>query len=397
MPVDMSRFGLEGIETAQRTLNSEAARESQRIQDFIKMGEFENTEQDRAIDEQALNNAMEIAKGNGLTLEGPEASAEDFGQFFDTLGTQYLKAGAAKRGTEMITAGMEYRKKAADVDKADDDANKVRLDNMITAGDWVARNIGENESEFKLFLSQLDDPGNPVAAILGPENVQALNNAEWSPDLANFFRSKALSIKDQATLELTAQGHRRQEQANEDTEAYRSALLELNRANLEERRRENARKEKVEGTDVGKAATNAEIGSAKSIIINNVKALNGTAPEEGTPAETALNNMAEDIVGRAKIILSENKGVTFDEAVNQAVGESEAAGDFSILEDRTERFLLPDKVTQRPAYQKKGRTAENPIQLPTGEPAVVRKKLVKGRYYTTPMGVLKWNGSSFDQ
>lgn len=399
MPVDLSRIGLEGIETAQRTMNSIAARKSQEIEDFVKLGTYEREEQDRAIDEAALNNAMAIAEGRGVDISSAAATPEDFGEFFDTLGTQYLKAGAAKRGKEFIEAGIDYRKKSAEVDAADDEAAQTRLENMKFAADWVAQNIGENDSEYQLFLSNLQNPDNPVAEILGRDNIEVLNKSEWTPELSNYFRSKALSIKDQATLELTARSHNRMERSLDNTERYRSALLELSNARLEEQRRANELRNKESGPDVGKAATNAEIGTAKSAILNTVKGLEGVAPEKGTPEEAALGHMAEDVAARAKVIVAENKGLTYAEAVNQAVSEAETAGDFSIIETRTKRAfgILPDSVARKGAYQKRGRSPENPINLPTGDEKSVRKRLVKGRYYQTPMGVLKWNGSSFDQ
>lgn len=400
MPVDLSRVGLEGIETAQRTLNSIAARESQAQQDALAMRKAELEEQDRALDQLAMQNTMSILEGRGINVNDPTATTEDFGELFDTLGTQYLKAGAPKRGKEFIEAGIDYRKKQSDIDKAEDDQEKVRLDNMITAGSWVAQNIGENESEYALFLAQLEDPENPVGGILGADNVKVLKETPWSPDLVNFFKSKAISIKDQAQLALTERGHRRQEQSLANTESYRKSLLQINQANLDERRRENARKEKVGGNKIDKAPTGDERKTAQRALVTTIKALDGVMPEDGTPEYEAVLHMTDDVVGRAKTILAENKGLTFPEAVEQAVAESEAAGDFSILEKPIESWMpfgFGDSVEKRGSYKRKGTTADNPIPLPQGDATTVRKKLVKGRFYNTPMGALKWNGTSFDQ
>lgn len=380
MPVDLSRVGLEGIETAQQTLNAIEARKASEVNRLVEMGEFEREERDRQIDQEALTNAMTIAKGQGVDISAPDATAEDFGTFFDILGTRYAEAGAPKRAKEFIEAGIDYRKKAAEVDAADDEAAKVRLDNMFNAADWVARNIGENESEYQLFLSNLDDPDNPVGDILGRDNVEVLKQTPWSPDLSNFFRSKALSVKDQAQLEMTARGQARMERSLENTEQYRNAMLRLGNARLEEQRRATTLRQKESGPDVGKASTNAEIGTAKSVIFNTVKVLEGQTPDsvKGSPLETAVNAMAEDVAARAKMIVAENKGLTYAEAVNQAVGEAEAAGEFGIIEPAVETGWF-DFAKDKPAkvgYKRRGRTPDNPIPLPQD-----RKKWVRGRYY----------------
>jgi hypothetical protein len=392
MPVDLSRIGLEGIETAQRTLNSMAQREALASQTEIAEAEEARKVEDREIDQWAAGALDSIGKGSGLPAGGSNSlvssDSDDPAAVFDAIGQRYLRAGAPKRGKEFIEGGMELRKKQFDIDKGRDDQAQTRLKNMLSASDWVARNIGENENEYALFLRQLEDPNNPVAKILGEENVTALKNTPWSPDLANYFRTKALSIKDQAQLSLTERGQNRADRNADIAQARYKALEELGRANLEERRRENARKEKADGPDVSSAPTEPQRKAAISAIVNNVKFFDGITPpepskgEEGTPERAALENMATDIVGRAKIIVSENKGLTFDQAIEQAVAEADAAGDFSILEPAEEGFNIfgiDTGIGGKPAvtgYKRKGTRPDNPIPLPAD-----KSKWVKGRYY----------------
>lgn len=98
MPVDLSRIGLEGIETAQRTLNAIEARKASQVAREVEMGKFQREEADRQLDELALNNARSIAEGRGIDLSDPNTSAEDLGEFLGLASEQYFAAGAPKRG-----------------------------------------------------------------------------------------------------------------------------------------------------------------------------------------------------------------------------------------------------------------------------------------------------------
>jgi len=387
MPVNLSRIGLEGIETAQRTLNSMAQREALASQTAIAEAEEERKAEDRAIDQWAAGALDSIGKGDGLPKGSGGNSLiavddDDPASVFGAIGQRYFRAGAPKRGKEFIEGGMKLRKDQFDIDKGRDEQSKIRLSNMIAAGDWVARNIGENENEYALFLGQLDDPNNPIAKIIGEDNIAALKSTEWSPDLANYFRAKALSVKDQATLALTERGQDRADRNLSMAEKRFAALGEIARANLEERKKENTRKDKADGPNVGKAPTNDERDTAFSSILNSIKALGGIKPAKDTPERIALDNMTDDIVGRAKIITTENKGLTFPEAVEQAVAEADAAGDFGILEKVEEGFFF-DTKTKTPSYKRKG-TAKNPLPLPK-----TRAALIPGRYYVDANGTVE--------
>lgn len=402
--VDLSRGILPGLQVADQLRNSRAARESQAQADMIALSNFEREQELEAIEAEAFQSLGSIVAGEGgknTRVAELEGDAE-IGDKLIALGNRVGKAGFSKRAQELLEAGLDAKKKVADTEKTYLDADDKRLEVMTETADWVARNLGENESEFRLFQSMLSNPQNAhIRRNLGEEHVAILENMEWSPELANYFRSKALSIKDQADLALRGRAADRQEKSAADTETYRAALLDINRGNLQERRNENARKAKADGGDVSKVGTPGEIASARAVIMNTVQALEGAARnDKGEIADPlvadAISHMAENVVGRAKELIAENKGFTFDQAVEQAVMEAETAGDFEVIEPvvRAWRSDIPQKPGK---YKRKGMSTDNPIELPDGDAAAVAKKLVKGRYYNTPMGVLKWNGSSFDQ
>src|SRR5690606_14720591 len=156
-----------------------------------------------------------------------------------------------------------------------------------------------------------------------------------------------------------------------DTEAYRKALLDINLANLEERRLDRIRREKEGGTDIGKAATSAEVATARNVVLNSVSALKDV-PIEGE-VEVAFNHMVENIAGQAKAIVAQNRGITYVEAVEQAAMEAEAAGDFSIIEVSSPKwFGLSSETTRTPRYQRRGTSRENPLPLPEDKSRWVR-------------------------
>lgn len=388
MPVDLSRIGLEGIETAQRTLNSMANRDALASQTAIAEAEEARVAEDREIDKWAAGALDSIGKGNGVPTDGGISLGEvsdDPAAVFSAIGERYLRAGATKRGKEFIEGGIELQKKIVDADKAKDDQAKVRLDNMIVAGKHVWEGLGdvENDNELKLFWAQLPDS---IKEILGPDNMAQLESIPYSPDWINMAKAKALSTYQQATLAMTERGQTRADENAKASAARYKALEELGRANLEERRRENARKEKVSGPNISTAPTASERDTAFSSILNNVKVLGGVKPDKDTPERIALDNMTDNIVGRAKVIIADGKGLTFPEAIEQAVGEAELAGDFAILEPAEDGFFGFGSKPAKIGYKPKGKNAESAIPI---RPGMSKADLIPGRYYKGADGTVE--------
>ena len=379
MAINLSQGILPGLQVADQLRNSAVARAAQEQKSMIELGQYEQEQAQLDAEAEAFQSLGSIMSGNGRPGAGSsllEQEDQDWGETFTSIGARLAKAGFGKRGQELIEAGIDYQKKAADIEETGADTDAKRLEVMNTTADWVARNLGESESEFNVFRSMLKDPRNAhIRENLGEDNVAILENMEWSPDLVNFFRSKALSIKDQATLALSERGHQRLEQAAADTETYRNALLSINRANLEERRLDRIRKEKDGGPNIGTAASASEVATAKSVVLNSVSALKGLTIEG--EVEVAFNHMLESIAGQAKAIVAQNKGVTYAEAVEQAAMEAEAAGDFEIIEASSPKwFGLSSETTRTPKYERKGTSREKPLPLPED-----KSKWVRGRFY----------------
>lgn len=379
MAINLSQGILPGLQVADQLRNSAVARAAQEQKSMIELGQYEQEQAQLDAEAEAFQSLGSIMSGNGRPGAGSnllEQEDQDWGETFTSIGARLAKAGFGKRGQELIEAGIDYQKKAADIEKTGADTDAKRLEVMNTTADWVARNLGENESEFNVFRSMLKDPRNAhIRENLGEENVAILEGMEWSPELVNFFRDKAISIKDQATLALTERGHQRLEQSARDTQTYRQALLSINRGNLEERRLDRIRKEKSGGPNMGTAASASEVATTKSVVLNSVSKLKGLTIEG--EVEVAFNHMIESIAGQAKAIVAQNKGVTYVEAAEQAAMEAEAAGDFDIIKASSPKwFGLATETTRTPKYERRGTSREKPLPLPED-----KSKWVRGRFY----------------
>lgn len=409
MAIDLSRGILPGLQVADQLQTSRAVRESQAQADMIALSKFEAEQEaaelDAQIAAQALSEVGSIARGDGRTASVDMSGGEDDpAALLSRVGQLYMQAGATKRGKEFLEAGIDYIDKASQVSKRQQDEQKARLENISKAAGYMFNTLGTagNDSEYQHIFNELPPD---IAQILGEENVEALRNMEWTPDFQNYLRARALSVKQQADIALAEGRLRNAETATENARRIGEANTAINRARLEEQRRERERKEKEAGPNAATAPTTAQLNAVKDKMRTSVRALEGISwSDRGYPTDPEVANsfdaMAQDIASEAQRIVAENKGVmTFAEAVDQAILEAEAHGDFQIIEAIV-RPWLPDTPQKPGKYQRKprpGRSADNPAPLPKGSEAEVARQLKKGHYYSTPMGTLRWNGSSFDE
>src|SRR5690606_38950824 len=136
-----------------------------------ELANFDREQELQAAEGAAFQDVLSIAQGNGKAgTPGDLSDSEDWGERFTEIGTRLGRAGFGKRGQEYLEAGIKYRDTMTEIEKRAYDQDKVRLENMSNAGQWVAQNIGENDNEFIRFKQLLRDPNNPVAKILGAEN-----------------------------------------------------------------------------------------------------------------------------------------------------------------------------------------------------------------------------------
>lgn len=399
MAVDLSMVGLRGLEQARQTLNDQAARGLVEQQTREQKIENDLAEKENEIQQQALDYLNGIATGRVKPSDSDMLGDSDFDSQatpLERIGRRMIDMGAVNRGAEYLKAGIDIRKKEDEMLTAKETREKTRLDNIISTASIVSKTIGvaRNESEWRYGLAQLKKMPD-VVKILGEDQFAALEGMEFDPDVVKYFNDQAMTAKERADLDLRAMGEQRQQRAAIELAEYRNSLLDINNANLDERRRENDLKRKEGGAKADTGPTEAQVKSAKAAVANVV--FQGKIPPKESQEYVAFEAGAQSIAARAQAMVRENKGLTWNEAVQRATTESQAAGDWSTLKVLMDHKFLG--VRYRQTTEERGRQfkdrGSNPldaIPMPAS-----KNQLKTGAYYITSRGIAKWNGSAFEK
>lgn len=399
MAVDLSMVGLRGLEQARQTLNDQATRDLVAEQAREQKIENDLAEKENEIQQQALDYLNGIATGRVKPSDSDLLGDPDFDSQatpLERIGRRMIDMGAVNRGSEYLKAGIDIRKKEDEMLTAKETREKTRLDNIISTASIVSKTIGvaRNESEWRYGLAQLKKMPD-VVKILGEDQFAALEGMEFDPDVVKYFNDQAMTAKERADLDLRAMGEARQQRSAVELAEYRSSLLDINNANLEERRRENDLKQKEGGAKADTGPTEAQVKSAKAAVANVI--FQGKVPPKESQEYVAFEAGAQSIAARAQAMVRENKGLTWNEAVQRATTESQAAGDWSTLKVLMDHKFLG--VRYRQTTEERGRQfkdrGSNPldaIPMPAS-----KNQLKTGAYYITSRGIAKWNGSAFEK
>lgn len=394
MPVDLSRVGLVGLEQANQTLNDQASRALVAQQTRAATIENDLAEKENEIQQEALDYLQGISTGSKRAADPDMLGDSDLDSQADPLerlGRRMISAGAPAKGMEYLKAGIDIRKKEDEMLTARETREKTRLDNIISTSDIVSKTIGvaRNESEWRYGLAQLKKMPD-VVKILGEEQVAALEGMGYDQDVVAFLNSQAMTAKERASLDLQVQGEARQQRSAIELAQYREDILDINEANFQERQRENDLKRKEGGTKADTGPTEAQVKSAKAAVANVV--FNGKLPPKESEEYIAFEAGAQSIAARAQGMVKDNKGITWNEAVQRATMESQAAGDWSIIKGVKGRFWWSDDAPDKKGFKDKGSNPLDAIPIPKSQ-----KQLKTGSYYITARGIAKWNGSAFEK
>jgi uncharacterized protein YjbI with pentapeptide repeats len=358
--------------------NSQAARKVLLAKENREQTQFDTEQEQLKIEQEAFANLSKGAKGEGVSSSSAvDTDGEDPGSMLIRAGTVMLGAGAPKRGQDLMKSGMDFISKQSEIQKRQYDEQKVRLENMQNAGNYMYELFADSQNAGELEANLSNIPPE-VVNILGVDNVERLRKIPWSPEVRDFFRDKALSVKEQASLDIQQAQLDRQTMNDADLKLYRSAQLGIQRRNADMRAQELQVKKKTEGTNIPKAATNDQVKGAYNLIIANV--MDGKLPAKDSVEDSLISGMAEDIAGRAVAMQRETPGLEYNEAIYRAVAEAKQAGDFSIVTTPGEKhfFGADDPPTTSIKYKARGKTQDNPIKI-TGTPDP--SKLIRGRWY----------------
>ena len=383
MPVDLSMVGLRGIEAGQNTLSAIANREALQSQTAIAQGTFDREQADLELQRAAVAKIKGIMAGEGTDFSSGNVSETDMSKFMLRTGAEIAAAGAPERGSKLMEAGLDLRKKQGEIDKQAFDQDKVKLDNIITAANYVANGVADvrNDSELQFFWDTLDPA---IAENIGPEKLEVLKSVPYSPDWIAAMKDQSMTAKEQATLDMAQQGQTRADRSEENTRIFREATLNIAKQRADAADRRQAAVDKAGGVNISAPISPSERLTVESTLKNQLG---------GTFNSDALFAATDDIAGEARRIVADTQGITFPEAVQRAVMRAVNAGELGHLAE--EEIEGKDVITRR--YKPRGRTPDNALSMPIGDTIEqVQPKLIKGRYYNTPAGTLKWNGSTFD-
>ena len=391
MPVDLSMIGLKGIAAGQDTLNSIAQREALQSQTAIQQGVFDREQADLELQRSAVDKIKNLMRGEHVDMDSGNVSETDMSKFMMRTGAELAAAGAPDRGSKLMEAGLDLRKKQGEIDKQAFDQDKVKLDNIITAANYVANGVADvrNDSELQFFWDTLDPA---VAENIGAEKLEVLKSVPYSPDWIAAMKDQSMTAKEQAQLDMLQQGQARSDRSEENTRIFREATLNIAKQRADAADRAQKAAEKAGGNNISKAANSEERAAVRS-------ALAGAYPDLGFAIESKEDSLdliaaTNDIVGEAKQILADTQGITFNEAIQRAMLRAKAAGELGHI--TVDKNLFKANETTR-TYKARGRSPDNALSMPIGDTTEqVQPKLIKGRYYNTPAGTLKWNGSTFD-
>ena len=399
MAVDLSMVGLRGLEQARQTLNDQAARGLVEQQTREQKIENDLAEKENEIQQQALDYLNGIATGRVKPSDSDMLGDPDFDSQatpLERIGRRMIDMGAVNKGAEYLKAGIDIRKKEDEMLTAKETREKTRLDNIISTASIVSKTIGvaRNESEWRYGLAQLKKMPD-VIKILGEDQFAALEGMEYDADVVKYFNDQAMTAKERADLDLRAMGEQRQQRAAIELAEYRNSLLDINNANLDERRRENDLKRKEGGAKADTGPTEAQVKSAKAAVANVI--FQGKVPPKESQEYVAFEAGAQSIAARAQAMVRENKGLTWNEAVQRATTESQAAGDWSTLKVLMDHKFLGMRYRQTTEergrqFKDRGSNPLDAIPMPAS-----KNQLKTGAYYITSRGIAKWNGSAFEK
>lgn len=376
-------WGAGGLQMLNAEKAQAAATELDRINLGLKQAELEAAQREAQVDQQVGQALSAISSGEG---PGVAPSAGDDGgegssaETLDAMASMYLRAGATKKATDAMTAAARIRQSEASAASSRVTARKGLFEVQEKQADLVARATvaATDQSSWEAQLDKIE-----AAGVFDPDEITQLRSMPYSPEAMEVLRQQSLTAYEQAQLEMRQDQQASLESYRDRTARNAEYLASIAAGRAKEAERANRVREKAGGSEGPGVPNSTELKTARSVIINEL--FNGKEPP--IELEPVLEAGASQVAARARQILASNRGVDADEALQQAIIESKAAGDWDVVEIDP-WFSAP---TVEAKYSPKGRTKDKAIAIPA-----TPDELVRGRYYTMPDGTpAKWDGSKF--
>lgn len=387
MPVvDLSNIGLEGQQAFASRMTTLA--QGKQMEASAREQELANQETERMnqLNQEASAALSSLSKGDRV---GSNVDADAVASRMDSLANPlevtadiYAKGGAPGKAMELYKAASEIRKRESDIENDAVLAEQRRLENIVKGSDLVSRTLGiaRNQSEWEHGIEQLREQG-----IMEPEYLEQLSQMEYNPDVAAYFNEQAISAADRARNAISTAGQERLERQSAATRAQeeRKIRLQAQRDTAQERHRVWERKTGGKNAPSATSPSERDILSAKRMLKTEVFR---DIPDDDEDLAAA----SEYVASQAKSILQNNKAITWDVAVQQAILRGQQDGALSIDSGKTRDWFDPRSDVPAKAKFKAplGRTPEAPAPVPKTE-----KEMKKGHYYISSKGIVQWDGS----
>jgi hypothetical protein len=395
MPVDLSRIGLVGQEAYDNSQLSKAQTDFARMNTLAKGVELQDAEHEKELDAIAAQTFSSVLRGSasGGGEEGSESDVESRADALTKTAETLFAGGAPKRGLDMLKAADEMRAAESKLESEKVTREQNRLESQLKTSDLIYRYIGTAKNQSELDNGKEYLLNSPAVSEEDKAHIRTMPDV-WSPEYAQFWRDKAISAKEAATLQLTERARDQQDTNLANTQAYRASMLAQQKARLEEVKRYHDIQAK--GGKSATAPNEQEVKNVATMIrsqipgMEKVKLTYGANAGE-TPDEVALQAGAIAIASAAKDMIKSNPSLTWGQAVTRAIVQSKANGDWKTIRNYKDYGLFETEEGTETNFKPIGKSKEFPAPLPPKGTA-----LTKGRYYMTVRGRAKWNGSSFE-
>lgn len=377
MDINQVGFGIGGDQAYQQSQQNDQQLQMNALTIQQKQQEVDQQQQDADIANQAKTIMSNIALGKG-GVGAPQSQGNTAASMQDAFlqtGSKLMQLGAPKMA-------MEYYKNAATIGKNEQDVATSRTkqqesaaETLLKQSDIIAQKLGSatTPEEWNQGVHELAQSG-----AFQPQQVQMFQNMPFHPATAAHLREASLSVKDKAQLDILQSNQQlRQAQMQSDRD-FKATRLAIDQAKLEEDKRYHDLNKKTGAAAT--APTSEQVKSVKASIIQNV--FNGKAPND----DDVLNAGAFDIASRAQQLVKNNKGLSWQTAVNRAVMDSDQAGDWEVHKGG---WFSDDSVK----FTGVGKTPDDAMPLPQNPTAT---DLKKGRWYITAKGRGQWDGQNFN-
>lgn len=385
MPVvDLSRIGLEGMETAQRNAESRQRVDTSHFETEVAK---ENHEKMQRLNDLAANSVTDILKGNRTPGDVSVPQIKSLADPLEAAGNVYMMGGAPELGADFLSRASTIRKQEDDINTAEYTRKGHALDNMKKGADFVASTVGvaRTKEDWDAGWQAVEKSG-----LIPQEIVDLFKGLEFSPEAVELVNEQSLSAKERADLERLAQNQERMEADSESIRKHREIM-----ARIADGRLKVAEDAQANATRIGTAATSPTAQDIKhtSAVIKEL-IFKGVEPTDAS-IKKAWTAGAMTIAATAKEMVRSNRSLSWEDAVSRAVLQSDAVGDWTPFVN-VEKFLGLVETSRTPTgakYKAKGKTPDEPLEFNVG--VTQKADLVKGRFYSTPKGTARWNGEAF--